>query len=41
MLLQQVMLPMGLTVLILLFIVKNGKLLVNKPMLRPELSMPW
>ena len=40
-LLQQVLLPLGLSAAMLWFVVKNGKKMVNQPRLRPDLSQPW
>ena len=40
-LLQQVLLPLGLSAAMLWFVVKNGKRMVNQPRLRPDLSQPW
>ena len=38
---QQVVLPLGLAYFIMKNIVKNGKRLVNRPQLCPDLSHPW
>lgn len=40
-LLQQVLLPIALSAGMVAYVLKNGKKLVNRPLLRPDLSQPW